>query len=208
MSTTEPTFRPLISPDSKFQPLKQIFNGFEIEKRQVLITIEEDHTKQKNGLVFYNEVLEKGILIEQGYIKDIQRAVEILEELQINLNEFKPNTIRFRRFGTGFKKAGVSDYKYVLTLKDRKETKKREVEFKLSQEQFDKYWLDTKGARVEKKRMWKTIRKHEFEIDAFTDRFLLIAECEVDSEEALKIVPKLGMDVTNNNVWSNKTLAK
>lgn len=201
-------FRPLIDPNSKLIPLKQLFAGYEVEKKQVLATKEEDHTKKKNSLVFYNETLEAGVSIEQGYIKDIYQAVDMLKELGIVPNEFKPNTIRLRRFGEGYKEKGISPTKYVLTLKDKKETKTREVEFKLSKDQFDKYWPLTHGARVQKKRMKKEIKGFEFEIDAFTDRFLLLAECEVTDEAELIKVPKLGMDVTNNNTWSNKALSK
>lgn len=201
-------FRPFINPTSKIPPLKQVFAGFEIERRQILMTLEEDHTKRKNALTTYNEVLEQGVLVDQGYIKDIVVAVRILEELGIDLNEFKPNTIRFRRFGDGYKKKDISPYRYILTLKDRKETKKREVEFKLSKPQFDKYWPETIGARVQKKRLKKKIKGFEFEIDAFVDRVLLIAECEVDQEDQLEKVPALGMDVTNNKLWTNKTLSR
>jgi CYTH domain-containing protein len=198
MTEEELGFRPLIKPDSKMKPLKQIFNGFEIEKRQLLCTKEEDHTKRKNALTIYNEVLETGTDIKQGYIKDIQEAIRVLTELGISLNEFKPNTIRFRKYGT----------KYILTLKDRKDTKKREVEFKLSRVQFYKYWPLTKGSRVTKKRLEKKIKGWDFEIDAFTDRFLLIIECEVDAVEKLDKVPVMGMDITSNSAWTNKSLSK
>lgn len=208
MTEEELGFRPLVNPDSKLKPLKQIFAGYEIEKRQVLLTLEEDHTRGKNGLTIYNEVLSEGVLIDQGYVKDIQVAVRILNELGISLNEFKPNTIRFRRFGFGYKVKKVSKFRYVLTLKDRKETKKREVEFKLTESQFQKYWPETIGARVQKKRMWKRNKGFDFEMDAFVDRILLIAECEVDDEARLEKVPILGMDVTNNSLWTNKTLSK
>lgn len=191
-------FRPLITPDTKMKPLKQIYSGYEIEKRQLLATKEEDHTKRKNSLTSYNEVLEHGTEIRQGYIKDVQTAIKVLAELGIGLNEFKPNTVRFRKYGT----------KYILTLKDRKDTKKRELEFKLSRAQFTKYWPLTKGSRIYKKRLEKTIKGHLFEIDAFTDRFLLIAECEVKTEKALELVPSMGMDITNNSAWTNKSLSK
>lgn len=191
-------FRPFIKPTSKMAPLKQIFNGYEIEKKFILLTIEKDYTRNTNGPTLYNEVLEKGTLIKQGYIKDIQIAVKMLKELGIDLNEFKPNTIRLRKYGT----------KYILTLKDRKEVKKREVEFALPKNIFLKYWPLTKGARVEKKRLEKKLKGRLMEFDAFTDRLLLIAECEVTKEKELKLVPKLGMDVTNNSAWANKNLAR
>lgn len=207
-SSTNTEFRPLVDINSKFKPMKQIFNGYEIENRQVLHTMEKDHTKKGNGLILYDEVLQHGVIINQGYIKDIQVAVNILNELGISLNDFQPNTIRFREFGEGYKSGKVSPCKYVLTLKDRKQTKKREVEFKLKRTQFEKYWPMTEGARVMKKRMKKKIKGHLFEVDAFIDRVLLIAECEVTKEEDLAKVPKLGMEVTGNKDWTNKTLAR
>lgn len=191
-------FRPLIDPDSKLIPLKQIFNGFEIEKRFLLCTKEEDFSRKKNAHEVYDEILREGTVIEQGYIKDIQRAVEILTELGISLQEFKPNTIRLRKYGKDL----------ILTLKDRKETKKREVEFELTKAQFKAYWPDTKGARITKKRLVKKFKGWEFELDAFTDRFLVIAECEVDDEKELDKVPKLGKDITNDKNWTNKTLSR
>lgn len=206
--TQELGFRPLIDPSSKLKPVKQIFIGEEIEKKFILLTIEQDYTKNKNGMTLYDEVLKEGVTIDQGYVKDIQEAVVILQELGISLNDFKPNTIRLREFGVGFKTKGISKYRYVLTLKDKKPGKTREAEFRLNQEQFEKYWPKTKGARVYKKRMIKTIRKHNFELDAFMDRFLLIAECEVEKQEMLEKVPVLGNDVSNDKNWSNKALAK
>lgn len=200
--------RPLIDPNSKMQPVTQLFSGFEIEKKQILLTLKEDYTKNKNGLEIYNEVLEKGVLINQGYIKDIQEAVKILKELKISLKDFKPNTIRLREFGPGFKAKNISSCKFVLTLKNKKETKKREAEFKLTHKQFEKYWGLTEGNRIQKKRMRKIIKKHEFEVDAFVDRILLLAECEVVDENNLKNIPQLGVDVTNDKNWSNKALSK
>ena len=189
--------KPLVTPNNKLKPLKQIYAVYEIEKRYVVITKEEDHSKNKNGLETYNLVLEQGTKIRQGYIKDIQKAKEILDELGIEL-DFRPNTIRFRQYGK----------KFILTVKDRAETKKREVEWKLTRAQFNKYWPLTIGARIEKKRYVKKIKGFDVEIDAFTDRFLCIAEIEVDDEKMLPKTPKLGMDVTGDNKWTNKTLSK
>jgi CYTH domain-containing protein len=191
-------FRPFIKPTSKMAPVKQIFSGYEIEKKFIMLSLEKDFTRNSNGSTLYNEVLEKGTPIKQGYIKDIQVAIKMFKDMGIDLNEFKPNTIRLRKHGT----------KFILTLKDRKEVKKREVEFALSKAIFLKYWPLTKGARVEKKRLEKKIKGHTFELDAFTDRYLLVAECEVTEEKLLKLVPKLGMDVTNNSAWANKNLAR
>lgn len=204
----EAPFRPLINPNSKFQPMKQIFAGYEIEKRQLLLTVEKDFSKKGNALIIYDEVLREGVLINQGYIKDLPTAAAALQELGVELNDFKPNTVRLREFGSGYKAKKISPYRYVLTLKDRKETKKREVEFKLSREQFEKYWPSTEGARVQKKRLKKAIKGFTFEFDAFVDRLLFIAETEVSQEKDLKKVPEIGMDITNNKLWSNKSLSR
>lgn len=208
MKKEKQAFRPLITPDTKLSPLKQLFSGYEIEKKFVLLTKEKDYTKNGNGPGLYDQVLNEGVIIEQGYIKDIPKAAEILQELGIGLNDFKPNTVRLRRFGEGYKEKKISKAKYVLTLKDKKETKRREVEFKLKASQFEKYWALTEGARVIKRRMKKDIKGFEFEVDAFMDRFLLLAECEVKKEKELEKVPKLGNDVTNDKNWSNKALSK
>lgn len=193
------TNRPLIEPTSKFKPVKELYNGWEIEKKFILATMEEDHTKNKNSLKLYNEVLEKGTAIKQGYIKDFGAAKDMLDELGIALtDDFKPNTVRLRQYGT----------QYILTLKDKKETKRKEVEWELDKKVFTKYWKHTKGSRVEKKRLIKKLKGFDVEYDAFTDRFLLLAEIEVSKEKDLEKVPKLGMDVTNNNQWSNKNLSR
>lgn len=193
-----PEMRPLVTQDSK-KPLKQIYSGFEIEKRQLILTLEEDFTKKKNGLALYDRILREGTPIEQGYIKDIQKVVAILPKLGIQLSpEFKPNTIRLRKYGP----------KYILTLKDRKETKKREVEFKLDKKTFNELWPETEGARVYKRRLKEKTKGFVFEYDAFTDRLLCIAETEVTKEEELENVPKLGMDITHDKNWTNKTLSK
>ena len=189
--------RPLVSENNTFMPAKQIYSGFEIEKRFVLLTPEEDHTKKGNGLTQYNEVLEKGTPIRQGYIKDFSVASEVFEELGISL-DFSPNTIRLRQYGSD----------YILTVKNRKESKKREVEWSITRKQFNQYWPHTEGSRIEKKRLEKKIKGYLVELDAFTDRLLLIAEIEVDKESELDKCPKLGMDVTNNSSWTNKTMSK
>jgi CYTH domain-containing protein len=195
----EQNFRPLVSENNKLKPLKQLYSGYEIEKKWVLATKEEDHTKNKNALERYNEVLESGTKISQGYIKDFDKARQLIEELGISLSpEFKPNTVRLRDYGG----------QYILTFKDKKETKTRELEFELERKTFKKWWPETKGSRVEKKRLRKKIKGFMVEFDAFTDRFLLLAEIEVTKEEDLKKCPALGMDVTNQSNWSNKALSK
>ena len=193
----EPGFKALVA--CKNLEVNQVYAGYEIEKRWVLITKEEDHTKNKNGLIQFDEVMQKGTLIKQGYIKDIQKAVEVIGELGIELlNDFKPSTVRLRKYGEEF----------IFTLKDRKETKRREAEFTITEKMFKKYWPLTEGSRVYKKRLVKVVKGNKIEMDAFLDRFLLLAEIEVKDEKKLETLPKLGMDVTGNKSWTNKSLSK
>lgn len=193
----KPSFRPLIGEGNKRKPLRQIYNGFEIEKRWVALTKEEDHTKKKNGVILYDRALQNGTPIEQGYILDMDKAREVVSELGI-VPEFEPNTIRFRKFG------GT----YIFTLKDKKETKRREVEWELDKKTFMKYWPLTKGARVTKRRYTTEVRGFETIFDAFTDRYLLLIEIEVKDEKLLDTLPKMGFEVTGDSSWSNKKLAK
>lgn len=190
-------FNPLVSDASKLKPTNELFLGNEIEKRFVLLTKEEDHTPKGNGLETLDKVLKHGLLVEQGYILDLQKARKMVTELGIKI-QFEPTTVRLRKMA-GF---------YILTLKDRKSTKAREAEWQLDQNTFNKYWKLTKGARISKKRYIQSIKGHYVEIDAFLDRLLLMAEIEVDSEKEMSKLPKLGMDVTGNKNWSNKSMSQ
>lgn len=189
--------RSLLSDDNKLKPLRQIFNGFEIEKRWVILTPEDDYSKQKNGVSLYDEALKNGFAIEQGYITDLDKAREMLDDLGI-VPEFQPNTVRLRKTPT----------QLILTLKDKKETKRREVEWELDKKQFNQYWKLTKGKRITKRRYIKEVKGNELILDAFTDRYLLMAEIEVKDEKLLEGLPKLGFEVTTDSSWTNKSMAK
>lgn len=195
-------FRPLIGEGTTFKPLKQIYNGYEIEKRWVVLTPEADHSRKKNGINLYAKALENGEMYEQGYILDLDKAREIVEELGIQ-PEFQPNTIRFRKISSDGNKI-----RYIFTLKDKKETKRREVEWELDRKTFEKYWPWTLGARVRKRRYITKLKGFELTLDAFTDRYLLMAEIEVKDEKQLEQLPKMGFEVTGDSTWSNKKLAK
>lgn len=194
----QPTHRPLLGGGNKFKPIKELFNGFEIEKRWLILTEEEDYSKNKNGVTLYNEALRNGERYEQGYITEMDVAVETISSLGI-VPDFKPNTVRLRKIGTST---------FILTLKDKKETKRREVEWELDRKTFNSLWKLTKGHRVYKTRLEKKIKGNLTVIDAFTDRYLLMAEIEVKDEKELESLPKLGFDVTKDSSWSNKALSK
>ena len=195
-ASKEPEFRSLLGSDNKFKPLKEVYNGFEIEKRWVIMNKEEDYSKAKNGVILYDDALRKGVQIIQGYV-EMDAAVDMVAELGITV-EFKPNTVRLRSF---------DGKQFILTLKDKKAEKRREVEWELDKKTFQKYWKLTKGRRVRKTRYTKEVKGNKIEFDAFTDRFLLMAEIEVMDEKLLDGLPKLGLDVTTDSSWTNKKLA-
>jgi CYTH domain-containing protein len=178
-----------------------ITDGHEIENRQLL-----DLSVPFN-MRLYNDTLELGILIDQGYVPVTPQTIRRVEVDFKVPPDFEIDTIRVRRFTTYSR---TINYMYVLTLKSdkTKDKPRREVEYKLNRETFSAYWEQTIGRRVQKKRANKKIKGRTFEIDAFTDRILLIAECEVETIEALKKVPKIGKDITNNKRMTNKKLAK
>jgi CYTH domain-containing protein len=190
--------RPLLAEGNKLKPTREIFNGFEIEKRWLLATHEEDYTKKKNSISLYDKTLRDGKRYEQGYITDEDKMVEVAQALGI-IPDFKPKTMRLRKIGTNL---------FILTLKDKKETKRREVEWELDQKTFKKFWPLTKGHRVYKTRTEKETKNGLLVMDAFTDRYLLMAEIEVKDEKSLDDLPKLGFDVTKDSSWSNKALSK
>lgn len=194
----KPTFRSLLGEDNKLKPARELFSGFEIEKRFLILTYEADFTKKQNGISMYHEALSNGDRYAQGYVTDMEVAIEMVGELGI-VPAFKPNTIRLRK---------INDDKFILTLKDKKETKRREAEWELDRKTFNRLWKLTEGHRVYKNRLVKKIKGHTFEIDAFTDRYLCMVECEVKEEKHLADVPKMGHDVTTDKAWTNKALAK
>jgi CYTH domain-containing protein len=191
-------FRSLLGEGNALPPAKEVYNGFEIEKRWVLLTPDNDYTKGSNGVALYDKALQNGEEYKQGYITDFEAAREMLEELKIEI-DFKPNTVRLR---------SIADKTFILTLKDKKETKRREVEWELDKKTFYKFWKLTKGARITKRRYETVIKKQAAVLDAFTDRYLLMAEIEVMDEAQLENLPKLGYDVTTDSKFTNKAMAK
>lgn len=181
--------------------MTKISDGHEIESRQLI------DRKDPRFLDIYNKVLEKGTLIDQGYLPTDEGTIKALMVDFDFTQEFHIDTLRLRKHTiSGYE---YDNYMYVLAVKsDKIDGKRREVEFRMNEKQFRAYWPLTYGRRVQKKRMLETIMGYLFEIDAFTDRILLIAECEVSSVEALPRVPRLGRDITDDTSMTNKKLAK
>lgn len=176
--------------------------NFEIEKKFLLMDTKKDYTDRKIGLELYNEVLRHGKEIKQGYIANSPKNAPLIAAMIWDFGmviNFRFDNVRLRETD--------GEYFYA-TIKGKGKIKQREEEVEISRANFKKYWSASIHRRVIKKRLVKKINNRLFEIDAFTDRFLLLAEKEVSSEALLFMVPKIGKDVSNNSKYSNKNLAK
>jgi CYTH domain-containing protein len=182
--------------------MTKISDGHEIESRQQI------HQQDKRFLSIYGQVLAMGELIDQGYLST---DPDTIKRMRVDFDlptDFEIDTLRLRKHT--FSSHEYDNHMYVLAVKSDKPEggSRREVEFRMNEKQFRAYWPLTWGRRVQKKRLKQNIMGYEFEIDAFTDRLLLIAECEVKSVEDLPRVPMLGLDITDDKSMTNKKLAK
>ena len=102
---------------------------------------------------------------------------------------------------------------YFLTLKGGGSLVRVERESEISAEQFDTFWPETQGRRVEKERYTAALPDgSEFELDVFQGKLapLQLVEVEFPSEaEALAFTPPawFGADVTEDKRYKNKILA-
>lgn len=174
----------------------------EIEVKYLLYEKGTDYTK-KDFLKLYdsiedlvNKIDEYGKKVTQGYLSD-KVSKNLCDELNIK-PEFEPKESRLR------KKVD----KYYFTLKGKGKVKRKELEREIDKEIFEKYFENTKGNRVMKLRFKESYRNYEIEFDKYINRDLIVAEIEIDSENELKLLPKLGKDIKDDNNYKNRNLAK
>jgi len=98
--------------------------------------------------------------------------------------------------------------RFYLTFKGDGGLTRFENEEEISKDKFDSLWPLTEGKRVEKIRAEIKLGGKVLEVDVFTDRDLVLAEIEFDSEEAANNFPDIGEDVTADKKFKNKNLAK
>ncbi|MES0861158.1 CYTH domain-containing protein [Ruegeria sp. SCPT10] len=102
---------------------------------------------------------------------------------------------------------------YFLTLKGAGGLVRVERETEMSAEQFETFWPETEGRRVEKERFTNSLPDGRvFELDIFQGALapLRLVEVEFSSEaEALGFTPPtwFGADVTEDKRYKNKNLA-
>ena len=142
-----------------------------------------------------HDTLKYGARIRQGYLP-VAKGKELTDRL--TTLDFEPSEIRLR---------SISE-KFYLTVKSDGALSREELETELKKVEFDKYWPETKGRRVEKIRSKKHFNELCLEFDVYIDRDLIICEAEFASEKLAKAFESLGLDVTENKKYKNKNLAK
>ena len=102
---------------------------------------------------------------------------------------------------------------YFFTLKGGEGLVRTEREAEVSAEQFDTFWPETEGRRVEKTRHTGALPDGTmYELDVFSGTLegLCVVEVEFASEEAANAFSApdwFGADVTSNKGYKNKALA-
>ena len=177
----------------------------EIEKKYLIAERGNSHAKDQLWRIskdftdlktLEDHVLRKGTKIRQGYLPvDIGKEVGEIIGLEM---PFLPGEARLRDAGG----------RYFLTLKSsgglvRNETPDKEVSSTL----FDLYWPYAKR-RIEKVRLEEDYVGFTAEIDVYTDRDLIVAEVEVSSVDIAESLDPLGLDVTENPSYKNRSLAE
>jgi len=103
--------------------------------------------------------------------------------------------------------------KYYRTVKLGTGVKRVEIEDETDRRTFEHLWQLTEGRRLRKRRHLVPNGGDLWEIDEFTDRDLVLAELEIDSEDAPVRIPEwlrvvLVREVTDERAYGNRSLAR
>ena len=175
----------------------------EIEKKYLIRENNQEYMTEEirqiypSVQVLKDHVLSNGKKIQQGYMS-LHHGRALAQRIGVDF-EFTPSAIRLREM------AG----KYFFTIKGDGGLSRREEEFEITRDVFDEFWSFTDGRRVGKVRLSRPYAEYILEIDVYTNnRDLIVAEIEVPTiPEAMNLKP-LGLDVTEDDRYSNRNLAK
>lgn len=140
--------------------------------------------------------ISKGTRIMQGYLP-LKIVSQFVEFLRLPEN-FSAAEARIRDKGG----------RYLLTVKGEGTLERDEYEKQVDEALFRRLWPLTEGKRVKKIRTQIEYHGHTLEVDYYTDRELIIGEIEFSCVEDAKSVRLPGTDVTADNAYKNKNLAK
>ena len=109
------------------------------------------------------------------------------------------------------RKQGVTQYK--RTVKLGRGVRRIEIEESCDESLFEALWALTIGRRVHKRRYEVPEGEHVWEVDAFDDRELTLAEVELASEDDEVTLPEwlepfVEREVTGDDEYVNANLAK
>jgi len=101
---------------------------------------------------------------------------------------------------------------YYQTIKKRGKLVREEIEFSLSESQFQYLWPYTKNSRISKTRYYFSFQSYTIELDVFAGNLknLVIAEVEFTSEEESNVFEPpdwFGKEVTQDQRYHNSYLA-
>lgn len=151
-----------------------------------------------------------GVEIERKYLlSGLPESCHAVEPLELDQGYVPGERLieRIRRI----RSAGHE--RYVRTVKSGRGLTRIEIEEDCDRATFETLWALTEGKRVQKKRYRVESGGFVWEIDAFTDRELFLAEVELDDAETEVVIPEwlaphLVRDVTSEDTYVNANLAK
>lgn len=203
--------------------------GYEIEKRFLIADEDGIYSNMYKDYIdlskLTTQVMQMGNIYFQWYISPKKLKKGFLTHLQNQRGKDNPickyiKSIRFPVDTLRLRKVSLSPLSihtsYYITLKGKGSIKKREKNITIDKSLYDSlYSKFYPNLAVCKKRCKipfpsKSLIEEDIwvEVDVFIDRFLIIMEVEVDKESELKNIPNLGLDITEDNTWSNKNLVK
>lgn len=142
------------------------------------------------------DVITNGTRIRQGYLP-LEIGVNLAQELHCEA-DFAISEARLRDRGG----------QLTFTIKGEGGTSRGEIETEIDDKTFKEFWHHTRGKRVEKIRLQKSVGGRILEIDVYTDRKLVVAEMEVDSMDDLQRLEPFGEDISEDRRYKNKNLAR
>ena len=195
----EPCGAPKTHASPKSEPLMA---KKEIEKKYLIRENGETHLTGEFLWLFPSvdalicEAKAKGERIIQGYLPmACAKALSIEANFEV---DFRPWEARLRQIGKTF----------YFTLKGQGGLTRNEGETKVSKRFFKKYWKLTVGNRIEKMRLKVKDGNNTAEFDVYLDRDLIVAEIEFPSEKAARRALALGLDITEEEKYKNRNLAR
>jgi len=104
------------------------------------------------------------------------------------------------------------DRKFFLTVKSAGGISRKEVEIKISEEQFGRLWLFTEGRRIFKTRYNIKYDNYLIEVDCYEDdlKGFMVAEVEFKNEKDMagfRPLEWFGKDISDDDRYKNKNLA-